>query len=237
MIENIDTPTLSARAYSMIKQDIVNCTLEPGQFIAQVNLANNYQVGLTPVREALRQLSTDGYVQAIPRMGYVVSNITLKDVEEIFEMRLILETTAVRMAATKGSETDLNDLRENAVFTYTFKDKDSYSVFLRDNRAFHLKIAVLSKNNRLAAQVAKIMDELTRVFHIGLDIRDSAEEMRNDHIELAEALSNKDGSLAERLIRAEILLSRERVMEALKNYSGNSTGAGNTFTLNKVFDH
>lgn len=237
MKETIDSRTLSARAYSLIKQDVVNCTLEPGQFIVQVDLANKYQVGLTPVREALRQLSTDGYVQAIPRMGYIVSSITLKDVEEIFEMRLILETSTVRMAVIKGSETDLIELWENSVFTYTYKDKDSYSVFLRENRAFHLQIAVLSKNNRLVAQVAKIMDELTRVFHMGLDIRDSAEEMRHDHMELAEALFNKDGSLAERLIRAEILLSRERVMEALKNYSGNSIGASNIFTNNKILDH
>jgi DNA-binding GntR family transcriptional regulator len=103
---------------------------------------------------------------------------------------------------------------------------------LDQNKLFHQKIAAITKNTRLVQQLSKTMDELTRVFHLGLDIRDSTEEMREDHINLANAFLQRDTPLAERLIRSEILLSRERVMEALKTYSGLALTPENLLSLN-----
>jgi DNA-binding GntR family transcriptional regulator len=220
MGENSEQTLLSSRAYQLIKDEIVNCTLKPGHFIAQINLAEKHKVGLTPVREALRQLVAEGFIQSVPRLGYIVSRVTTRDVEEIFEMRLILETSSARLAISRGTEIELRDLVEAANFTYTYKDRQSYSSFLDKNKKFHLQIASIGKNSRLEIQIAKSMDELARVFHMGLDIRDSAEEIREDHIVLAESLLQRDHNLSERLVRSEILLSRERVMEALKTYSG-----------------
>lgn len=218
---------LSSQAYRFIKDDIVSCSLAPGQFIAQMDLADHYQVGLTPVREALRQLAQEGFVQPIPRMGYIVSTITERDVQEIYEMRIILETSSVRLAASRGTEVEIRSLLEAADFSYVFKELGSYSQFLAQNKAFHEKIAMLAKNRRLVQQISRTMDELTRVFHLGLDIRDSAEEMRNDHLSLAQALLARDANLAERMVRSEILLSRERVMEALHTLSDNRASTEN----------
>jgi len=232
MNDKIENTLLSSRAYQFIKEDIVNCTLTPGQFIAQISLADKYKVGLTPIREALRQLITEGFVQPVPRLGYIVSPVTTRDVEEIFEMRLILETSSARLAIARGTELELRDLVQAADFTYTYKDRQSYSTFLAQNKTYHLKVATLAKNNRLVQQLSKTMDELTRVFHMGLDIRDSTEEMREDHLNLANALLERDASLAERLVRSEILLSRERVMEALKSYAGLTLTPENLLSLN-----
>ncbi len=211
---------LSAQAYRTIKADIVTCQLAPGQSIAQVELAEKHNLGLTPIREALRQLSQEGFVQPVPRMGYIVSPITTRDVQEIYEMRIILETSSVRLAASRGTEMEFRSLVESADFTYTYRDFSSYSRFLDQNKKFHESIALLSRNSRLANQINRTMDELTRVFHLGLDIRDSAEKMREDHVALSHALLSRDANLAERLVREEILLSRERVLEALRTSIG-----------------
>lgn len=211
---------LSVQAYRVIKADIVTCQLVPGQSIAQVELAEKYSLGLTPVREALRQLAQEGFVQPVPRLGYIVSPITSRDVQEIYEMRIILETSSVRLAATRGTEIEFRHLAESADFKYTYRDLPSYSRFLDQNKVFHQSIAFLSRNSRLENQVSRIMDELTRVFHLGLDIRDSAEKMRDDHLALSQALLAHDGNLAEQLVREEILLSRERVLEALQSTTG-----------------
>jgi DNA-binding GntR family transcriptional regulator len=232
MNHNSENILLSSRAYQLIKNDIISCTLTPGQFIAQMNLAENYHVGLTPIREALRQLTLEGFVQPVPRLGYIVSPVTIKDVEEIFELRLILETAAARQAIVRGTEVEFRNLRMAADFTYTYKDRESYSIFLAENKKFHLSIAAITKNNRLVRHLSKTMDELSRVFHMGLDIRDSTEEMRDDHIKLADSLVERDANQAERLIRSEILLSRERVLEAIKTLSGNSLTRENMISLN-----
>ena len=68
---------LSETAYDLIKNDIVTCAFDPGQFIAQAELAEKYAVGMT-VREALRRLAQEGFVARF-RMGYIVSQITPRD--------------------------------------------------------------------------------------------------------------------------------------------------------------
>ncbi len=73
-----------------------------------------------------------------------------------------------------------------------YKDRQSYTNFLKLNAKFHISIAASTGNQRLAFQVSKTMDELTRVFHLGLDLRDSAEEMRQDHLDLIDALRKRD---------------------------------------------
>lgn len=216
---------LSQQAYQQIKNDIVTCALEPGQHIAQSSLAARYQVGITPIREALRQLAQEGFVSPIPRMGYMVSFITAQDVHEIYEMRALLETSAVRFAAARAGADELDALLELANFTYIYKDRASYRDFLDRNAAFHRQIAHISANRRLEEQVSRCLDELNRVFHLGLDIRDSTEEMRSDHLALAAALHQRNADEAVRLIMVEIDRSQSRVLEALRHFpgAGNST--------------
>jgi DNA-binding GntR family transcriptional regulator len=231
--DNSPVSLLSSKAYQSIKGDIVTCILSPGSSIGQLELAENYHMGLTPIREALRQLAQEGFVQPVPRLGYIVSPITTKDVQEIYEMRIILETSSFRLAATRGSDREFQDLLESADFTYTYKDLPSYSRFLANNKIFHQSVAAIGRNSRLVQQVSRTMDELTRVFHLGLDIRDSAGEMRDDHLALCRALIERDAGRAEQLIRSEILLSRERVMEAIKNYSGQAFVPDSLITLSR----
>jgi DNA-binding GntR family transcriptional regulator len=216
-MKKVSKHSISDQAYQNIKSDIVACLFDPGQWIAQSELADRYQVGLTPVREALRRLAQEGFVRAMPRMGYVVSPITAQDIHELYELRLILETAAARLAAERASGEDLKRIRDAAQTTYQYKDRQSYTRFLLSNANFHVSIAAASRNHRLAFEISRTMDELTRVFHLGLDLRDSAEEMRRDHQALAEALSAHDAALAEQHVRSEILTSRARVLEALQH--------------------
>lgn len=219
MMNKVLTPhSISEQAYERIKSGIVTCLFDPGQFIAQAELAERYQLGITPVREALRRLAHDGFVRALPRMGYVVSPITQQDIEELFELRLILETGAARLAAERASEADLEQISHAANITYQYKDRQSYTRFLAGNASFHVSIAAASRNQRLAGQVSKTMDGLTRVFHLGLDLRDSADEMRRDHLALAEALRARDANRVEQGIRLEIQASRARVLEAIRRF-------------------
>lgn len=214
---------ISELAYQWIKDAIVACELKPGQLIVQGDLADQYNIGITPVREALRQLSQEGFVQAVPRLGYQVSQITNQDVEEIFEMRLILESQSARMTAIRAPMDVIKSICNQADFTYTYKKKESYLEFLHGNALFHSTIAAASGNQRLAEQVLRILDELNRVFHLGLDVRDSAEEMRNDHLKLAKALMSRDPDMAEEIVRDEIQRSHIRVKEAIQHYQNQNS--------------
>ena len=207
--------SLADKAYEVLKADIITCVLEPGQQIVQSQLAEKYQIGLTPIREALQRLAQEGFVQPIPRFGYFVSPITFSDMRELFELRSIVESAAARLSAVRGSQERLEAIRDSADFGYVYKDRQSYVSFLARNVDFHRSIAEAAGNQRLVDLVSKLLDELTRVFHLGLDVRDSAEEMRDEHLALARALCDRDPDRAERIVQSQIGRSQNRILEAL----------------------
>jgi len=215
--------SLAGQVYETIKREIITCTLMPGQQIAQPQLAERYGVGVTPVREALQKLAREGLIQPIPRFGYLVTSITVADISEIFELRSILECATVRLAAVRATPGQLAQLDNLADCTYVFKDHASYSEFLSHNREFHLELAIASGNRRLVEAISQSLDQLNRVFHLGLDLKDSADEMRCEHRDLVNALTQKDADGAEQIALAQIERSKQRVFEALMPYGNRSS--------------
>lgn len=212
--------SLADQAYDAIKKDILTCQLDPGSQIAQSQLVERYAFGITPIREALKRLGNEGFVRSIPRYGYVVCPITIKDIEDIYDVRLILETSAVEFAIRRASDEELAQLQESAYFTYTFKDRESYLKFLEHNSGFHASIALASGNLKLADMISRTLTEMTRIFNLGLDLKDSAAEMREEHIALANALAARDVKLAVQLINNQIVVSRQRVLDEMTRRLG-----------------
>src|SRR5918999_630461 len=133
--------SLARRAYESLKQDILTCLLRPGTQIFEGELAARYGTSKTPVREALNLLGQEGLVQVLPRRGYLVAPITLRDVQEVFQLRLLLETAAAELAAEHITEEGLRQLRALVAVRYTYRDRASYARFLRANRDFHIAVA------------------------------------------------------------------------------------------------
>ncbi|MBI9044142.1 MAG: GntR family transcriptional regulator [Anaerolineaceae bacterium] len=212
--------SMADQAYLSIKQDIITLELGPGLQIAQSQLVARYQLGITPIREALKRLEQEGFVQSIPRFGHIVSPITIEDVRDIYELRLILEKTAIHLAVQRASDQQIAELREKAQFTYTYQDRKSYQEFLAHNTTFHTAAVLLSGNQRLTDSITRLLDEMARIFHIGLDLRDSANEMRAEHMALIEALEKRDADLAQQITHDQIITSEQRVIE---NLTGRTT--------------
>jgi DNA-binding GntR family transcriptional regulator len=207
--------SLARRAYDALKQDILTCVLRPGAQIFEGELAARYGTSKTPVREALNLLVQEELVQVLPRRGYLVAPVTLRDVQEVYQLRLFLEAAAAELAAEHVAEDGLRHLKALVETRYTYGDRESYSRFLRANREFHVSVAEASGNRRLALFVSKLLEDMERILHLGLDLRDSAEEMAAEHAELVDALMRGDGALARRVVTAQLQSSRKRVLEAL----------------------
>ncbi len=207
--------SLAEQAYCAIKKDILTCQLSPGSQVAQSQLVEHYEFGVTPIREALKRLEHENFVQSVPRYGYIIKPVTIRDIEDTYGLRLILETSTVRLAIQRAADGQLANIREAANFTYIFKDRETYLEFLEQNIDFHVSIALAAGNRKLAETLSDTLNEMTQIFNLGLDLRDSAEEMRREHIALADALVNRNLELAVQLIGDQINLSRQRVMEEI----------------------
>ena len=96
--------SLSQQAYESIKRKIIYLELEPGAVIDEITLQKDLNLGRTPIREALKRLEVEQLVTIIPRRGMFVSEISITDLYQIFELRAELETLAVRLAVQRGTD-------------------------------------------------------------------------------------------------------------------------------------
>ncbi len=212
-------PLLTDRAYERIKHDIITCVIAPGTEISEPQLGAHYRLGKAPVRMALNRLAHDGLVRAIPRRGYMVTPVTLKDIHDVFELRLMLEPAAARMAAGKVDAQRLRVLDDVCRAGYQPNDVKSITRFLDANKAFHVAIAQATGNGRLAAMIEQLLDQMTRLLHLGLGLRNRSQEMQREHRALVKALARGDGDTAERISREQIEAARNMVLSAIMTSS------------------
>jgi len=202
-------------AYSHLKQLILTSRLEPGEELREAALTESTGFGRSPVREALRRLVQEGFVDVRPRQGYRVSVVTLAGVRDLFEMRLLLEPAAVELAAARASDEELADLHTLAHETYVDGDRASYERFLQRNREFHVRIARVAGNERLARTLQGLLEEMQRLFFVSLRGDDTAAELMHEHHELHDALRARDPVRARQIVVDQIEASRARVMAGL----------------------
>lgn len=211
----VTIPLLTERAYERIRRDIVSCTIAPGSEISEAQLCGQYKLGKAAVRVALTRLSHDGLVRAIPRRGYMVAPVTLQDIQDIFELRLMLEPAAARLAAGKVNTQQLKSFDEICRAGYVPGDGRSTGRFLEANKAFHLAIAQATGNARLASAIEQLHDQMTRLLYLGLGRRKPLRDAQHEHKPLVKALARGDGETAERICREQIEASRNMVLAAI----------------------
>jgi DNA-binding GntR family transcriptional regulator len=211
----VTIPLLTERAYDRLRRDIITCVIQPGSEISESQLSTQYKMGKAAVRVALTKLAHDGLVRAIPRRGYMVMPVTLKDIHDVFELRLMLEPAAARMAAGKVNTQRLRTYDDACRAGYEPGDAKSTARFLEANKAFHITIAEATDNARLAGAIEHLHDEMTRLLHLGLALRKGPQQMLHDHKTLVKALARGDGETAERICRDQIESARNMLLSAI----------------------
>lgn len=209
------------QAYEAIRNDIIHCILLPGLQISQSQLVQRYEFGIASIREALQKLEQEGMVEAVPRAGFIIHPLSIADVFETYEIRIPLETTAVRLATLKGRDEQLENIVQLSDFTYDYGNSQSYSKYIERNAVFHRAIAEASLNQKLIVLISNLMDDMSRMLYFGLGLRDSGEHLRNEHLELATAIRDRQADEAEKIIRGQIENSRQLIVETLSSGNGN----------------
>lgn len=209
------TPTAAETVYRAFKRDLITLEHRPGASLTEQELANRYGTSRVPVREACRRLQQEGLLTAVPYKGYFVNRISMKQIADCFDLRLVLETHAAELAVARATDADVSELAAAAGVSYTYHDWESYGDFLEQNLEFHLHVAALSGNERLAAILRDLLSSMQRFFFLGLDLGDYGAEMREEHECLVGALERRDAAAAVDCLRRQIGRSRDRIVTAL----------------------
>lgn len=207
--------TAAEQVYRALKRDIITLRHRPGASLTEQHLATLYGTSRVPVREACRRLDQEGLLTGRPYRGYVVDQISLKEIADCFDLRLAIETRALELAAKRSTASDLQRLRQLAATEYTYHDWDSYVEFLDRNLDFHIQLASVSRNDRLVTVLRDLLGSMQRFFFLGLDLGDFAAEMRSEHEELVSILVAGSTDDAIRCLRRQILTSRDRILRAV----------------------
>ena len=219
-------------AYRTIKDDIISCALQPGAEISEGVLVARYGMSKAPIRSALMRLRQEGLIISRGRQGNMVSPITLRDVQEIFQLRLVLEVTATRLAAGKVDPERIRTLNKAVHAGYTPGDEQSEAAYLRANREFHQYVAQASGNQRLAALVMDLMEQHERIVHLGLALQSREHEFLHFHDDLVNALIEGDGERAAELTEKALRGGQKKVMEALVSSVNQISVAGVNLDVN-----
>ncbi|MGH2562089.1 MAG: GntR family transcriptional regulator [Thermomicrobiales bacterium] len=203
--------SLAVEAYGQIRRRIIECALAPGQPFTEGLLVEEHGIGKTPVREALQRLAQEGLVQSIRRHGYRVAPITLRDVRDLFGLRLILEPAGAELAIGR---IDLARLREiQARYDACYLDDPVAAVPF--NTAFHLASAQASGNARLAKTMAQLLSDSERLYVFGFRFQSPGFQLGHMHEELIDAFASGDPHYARECAVAQIVDAERMVTEAL----------------------
>ncbi len=218
------------RAYEKIWEQITTLELPPGAPINEQALADAFEMGVAPVREALRLLAHDNLVEITPRHGLYVSGVSVDDLEQLSEMRLSLEALCARLAAQRASADDLVVLealrREQAAVSsegaasadQTERDEISRRFFDLDHK-FHQAVARAACNKYLSQTLERLFGLSQRLWYLALPHLAFLPSAVEKHLDLIEAIQANDADRAERIMRDHVQEFYDKVKVVLAEQS------------------
>jgi DNA-binding GntR family transcriptional regulator len=204
---------LHVDVFHALRQDILACRLAPGEELREAELAERFEVSKSPVRDALSRLVHEGLVVVMPRQGYRVASISVKDVRDMLEYRAVLESACARVVAETATPEQLASLDRFRKFD-RHQYKDGFTSY---NRDFHCAVIRLCGNVRLARAAEGLIDQMDRVTAMSVDALPKHDPARviAQHVEIIEALQARDARRASALMSRHALEARKRVCSAL----------------------
>ena len=145
---------LSAGLYSDLQKDILSGELASGSKLTEQVICNRYNVSRTPVREALRQLESDGLIENIPNRGAFVTGLTRRDISDLFDLRALFEIQAVEWAIKRMTSEDIDQLAETVDFMEFYTLKSDVDKVLTFNSQFHNIIYAGTKDRMIQKTLA-----------------------------------------------------------------------------------
>lgn len=204
-------------ALEKLRRDILSGKLLPGSGVSEAGIAERYATGRASARTALQRLTQQGLVAVVPRRGYVITRVTVRDVREIFQMRLALEPLAARLAAGRVDAKAMMKREDKALAAWR-AGRSAGGDVLKHNRYIHMHIAESSGNTRLARQIDDLLGESDRSILIGLGGGMLIGQMMDEHKPLIDALGSGDPDLSEHRARIHIETTMRNIMDALLSH-------------------
>ena len=212
----MDTNNLKIKAYNYIKNKIISGVYPPNRKVEESEISNELNFSRTPIREAINTLKDEGWITIIPRKGIFVSEISLKDINDIFQVRETIEPIILRLAFENLNTQELDEFEK--VFKKYEKSKEINSVMLdeKDND-FHNFILNASRNKFLINMMSNVYEHNQRLRNISKQKMEKRKEAIQEHLEIIRAIKDKDIEKALENLSFHIIESRNNFLSCIGN--------------------
>ncbi len=195
----------SEAAYRILKEKIVTLELPPASLLNESELMAELGLGRTPIREALQRLAFENLIVILPRRGTIVADLNMSDLQKIFELRLVLETSMARLAAERATPDQIVEMEKHFEGADTVVKSGDYRQLIQLDIAAHRLLARAAHNEFLAETLDQLYTHVLRLWHVSLHKVDRLGESLNEHLEIIEALKSRDADRAEEIMRSHVV--------------------------------
>jgi len=183
----------------------------------EVQLAEEMGVSRTPVREAIRKLELEGLAIMIARRGAYVSDLSIKDIAETFEIRTALESLAAGLAAERISPEGLEQLERILVQIGECMEDENADRLAELDERFHAILYAASRNQRLSQIVSNLREQINRFRKTSLSTPGRFRAVFQEHNRITEAISEGNSALAQALAKEHMENAELSIMEWVKD--------------------
>lgn len=212
--------TLREKILETIREAILKGNLKPGEKVAEPELAERFGISRTPIREAFRQLESEGYLTVIPRKGAVVAALSERDIQEFYAIKSILEGYAAALAAEKLTDKELEKLEGVNQKLRTLAGEGDVKAFFRIHNEFHEIFLKAADNNKLYELIHQLGMKFSRLRMASLSVAGRMEISVEEHEKLLDAFRRKDGDAAENLVKKTASIGSKVLLESMAANGG-----------------
>ena len=210
MFESKRQPTLSEQAYNQIKDAICQGSVAPGDILSENQIAQQLGMSRTPVREALRALASEGFVEIRNGIGAYVKPLSSKDMEDLYEVRCLLEMQAIKTSIYRISNDEIDDLtrRFQAIYDACEQgDSPAQGEFSELDWELHSLLVDRCTNNYIKEIVAGNNSNLRRYQSLSVNVLGDVHESARQHLEILRVLRSRDLDKLEEVLHAHLMWS------------------------------
>ncbi len=215
-LKSFAKPILRDEVYLSIKEAILTGELPSGERLSIGRLLKEIGFSPTPIREALLKLEQEGFVSRLPKGGFIVSRFTKKDIDEIFDIRSLLESYAISLAIRHIKQEDILWFEKNIRESEQNILKNKLDKVSTLNTEFHDYLNQLSKNDKLLILIKELRDQIFRYRSAILRVPKKAKVSIDHHKKMVEAIKKKDVELLKKLTQEHIQVGKEVILTEIE---------------------
>lgn len=225
MKPNKETPliiyknSINEQICTLLRDRILTQEYSPGERIYVERLEKELQVSRTPIKDAFNQLMGEGLVEVVPRKGTFVVKLLPEELEEIFDIRLMIETHAAELSLNSNSQREIRAMREILIECPQLIKERNCRLFIEEDQKFHHLIVKMSKNTKLYELYKNLNVHIQIARNYYLSDYERLEPTQKEHERILDALTEKDMGLIKEVITTHVMNIKRFVYSKMKQHS------------------